>query len=187
MKRKFLIISVLLCSVFLITLGLSAVSKVGNYNDRGVKDIGHLLNGQEALYNRYIFVDLSTIASNDEYGTFVFRKNGEFTYYPKNNNIFYDSNSNVYKYEGIWYYNFKEMRFTVTRTYLSRKILNVLFKDKEFFCSFGYNNSGEMTYNDDLIIEGQPFNLLINELTENSKEKLRLEDSIIDEFLKRSN
>ena len=55
----------------------------------------------------------------------------------------------------------------------------------EYFKSFDYINSGEMTFNDDLVIENQVFRLLDNELTKESKKKLRLEEIILDKYLEK--
>lgn len=188
MKKKLIIPAMIITLVLLLIWSLRAVLKIGNYNERGVEDIGHLVADQGGWYRRYVFVDLSTIARNDEYGTFVFGKNGEFVYFPGEKNVLYDDSKNVYKYWGYWYYNFSKMRFTVTRTYFARQFFNVSFKDKEFFCSFTYEsflhgNRGDMTFNDDLIIENREFKLLDNELTKNSKEKLRLGDDVIARYL----
>ncbi|MGB4437928.1 MAG: hypothetical protein WBJ13_01615 [Sedimentibacter sp.] len=186
-KNLMILISIAIL-ILAFTWGFNAVLKIGNYDVRGVKDVGKVVADKGGWYRRYIFVDLSTIASNDEYGTFVFKKNGKFFYFPAEKNVLYDNSKNVYKYVGYWYYNFYDMRLTVTRTHFARKFFNVSFKDKEFFCSFTYEsflhgNSGDMTFNDDLIIENQKFKLLDNEFTKNSKEKLRLGDDVIDKYL----
>ena len=53
----------------------------------------------------------------------------------------------------------------------------------EYFKSFDYVYSGEITFNDDLVIENQVFRLLDNELTKESKEKLKLKETILDKYL----
>lgn len=183
MKKNLIIFITFLALILIMLVGYSSISKFKNYEEVGVKDVGHLVSGKEAWYRRYVFVELSTIACNDEYGTIVFRGNGEFFYFPAEKNILNENSNNVYRYNGYWYYDFKKIRFTVTRTYYNRKLFNVSFKDMEYFKSFDYVYSGEITFNDDLVIENQVFRLLDNELTKESKEKLKLKETILDKYL----
>lgn len=183
MKKNLVTFITLVVLILILLGGGSTISKFKNYKEVGVKDIGNLVNGKEAWYNRYVFVELSTIACNDEYGTIVFRKDGEFYYFPAEKNILNINSNDVYRYIGYWYYDFNKIRFTVTKTYFNRKFFNVSFKDMEYLKSFDYVNSGEMTFNDNLVIENQVFQLLDNELTKESKEKLKLNETILDKYL----
>ena len=185
--KKLITFIILIVLILIIIGGFSSINKFENYKEVGVKDVGNLVSGKEAWYNRYVFVELSTIVCNYEYGTFVFRKNGEFSYFPAENNILNNNNNEVYRYIGYWYYDFNKIRFTVTRTYFNRKLFNISFKDIEYFKSFGYVNSGEMAFNDNLVIGNQVFQLLDNELTKKSGEKLKLEETILNEYLEKYN
>lgn len=185
MKKNLITFIILVALILIIIEGFSSISKFKNYKEVGVKDVGNLVNGKEAWYNRYVFVDLSTIVCNDEYGTIVFRKDGEFSYFPAEKNILNNNSNDVYRYIGYWYYDFNKIRFTVTKTYFNRKFFNISFKDMEYFKSFDYVNSGEMTFNDNLVIENQVFQLLDNELTKKSKEKLKLEETILNKYLEK--
>lgn len=109
-------------------------------------------------------------------------KNGKFFYYPGEYNVFDYQEKNVFSYQGYWYKPYSEIRFTVTRTKLRKSLFKLRFKDLEYFCSFHYANSGTYSFNDNLMIRGTEFKVLDNELTEKSKEKLKLDDEIIKEL-----
>lgn len=183
MKKKCLIYLSIGITILIIICGFSSVSKYKNYSQRGVPLVKELIGGAEAWYNKNIFSDLSTIATNSEYGTFIFRKNGEFTYFPNSKDILTNKTSKIARYDGFWFMP-DYLRLTVIKKRLNRSLLNVSFKDEEFFLSMGFNWPSDMSFNDNLIINGQEFVLLNNDLTKNSKEKLRMEDGIIEKFLK---
>lgn len=184
MKKKSLIFLSVGLIILLIIWGYSSVSKYKNYSQRGVPLVKGLVGGAEAWYNQNIFADLSTIATNSEYGTFVFRKNGEFSYFPNSKDILINKSSKTSRYDGFWFMPDYYIRLTVIRKYMNRNLLNISFKDEEFFLFMRFNWPSDMSFNDNLIINGQEFVLLNNDLTKNNKEKLRMEDETIEKFLK---
>lgn len=184
MKKKH-IIFIFIFIVILFLIDYIGIDKYDSYTGaRGTKETGNLVNGLQAAYDKNIFIRLSTNACNDEYGSFVFKGDGKFYYFSEEKNIFNDSHDNVSQYMGYWYYDNKHiMKFTVFRTYLNRKFLNLIFKEKEYILPFDYVNSKEYSYSDDLLIDNKLFKLLNDELTEKSKEKLRLDENIINQYL----
>lgn len=163
----------------------SCFNKFGNYGERGEPDKGHLATDIVSAYNLSIYQVLNTIVTNDDYGIFIIKNNGEFIYYPGEYNVLNFQEENVYSYQGFWYKpQWTNIRFTATRTKLRRPYFNLKFKDLEFFCNFEYVDSKTYSFNDNLIIRGFEFKVFDTELTEGSKNKLILEDSIIREFIK---
>ena len=184
-KKKLIIVGIVFLAILLTfqwKLNPSFDSTVENMQ-KGVWDVGNLVGDQQAWYNRYKFEELNCIATNETYGTFVLKKDGYFIYYPEEN-IFDSSEDRVKKYTGIWFYNFREMKFTVLQTYYNKLFFNSSNTKKEFFTSFGYDNSETFNFNDDLIISDNLFKLQENELTKNSNQKLKLESTIIENYIK---
>jgi hypothetical protein len=123
MKRKFTIFIFILIFIILIFLiNYIGIDKYDSYAGvRGTKETGRLVNGLQAAYDRNIFMNLSTIACNSEYGSFIFKEDGKFYYFPEAKNIFNDKSNNVYQYMGYWYYDDKHnIELTVFRTYFNR-------------------------------------------------------------------
>lgn len=175
-----IIVFIIVCSMF-----FSWFNKFGNYAERGEPDKGHLATDIVSAYNLSVFQALNTIVTNDDYGTFIIEDNGKFIYFPGEDNVLDFREDNVYSYHGYWYKpQGTFIRFTATRTKLRKSFLNLRFKDSEFFCNFDYEDSGTYSFNDNLMIRGMKFELLNNEFTQGSKEKLRLDDKVIKEFLK---
>jgi|GEM_PF-577407 signal peptidase I len=183
MKKKILLMFIIILIVLILIWGYQAKSKHKNYNERGTPVSEGLVGGKEAWYNNVIFEDLSTIAENSDYGTFVFKKNGDFVYFPSEKDALTNKISNVYRYDGIWYKHY-QLRLTVTKRIFNRRLFNISFKDDEFFLYLGYNWDGDMTFDENLIINGKEFVLLNNELTENIDKKLRMDDEVIEKFIK---
>lgn len=186
-KKK--VILVILTTTFVVFMATTLIffncfNEIGNYAERGEPDRGHLAGDIASWYNLYVYQDLNTIVTDKKYGEFVIMKNGEFFYYPGEYNVFDYQEKKVYSYQGYWYKPYSEVRFTVTRTKLRESPFKLRFKDLEYFSSFNYVNSETYSFNDNLMIRGTEFKVLDNELTVGSKEKLKLDDNIIKEFLK---
>ncbi|MDF2884009.1 MAG: hypothetical protein K0R54_4575 [Clostridiaceae bacterium] len=170
---------ILVCSVF-----FSCFNKFGNYAERGEPDKGHLATDIVSAYNLNVFRVINTIVTNEDYGTFIIKNNGEFIYYPGEYNVLDFQENNVYSYQGYWYKpQWTNIRFTATQTRLRKSLFNLRLKDSEFFCNFEYVDSGTYSFNDNLMIRGFEFKVLDNELIKGNKEKLILDDSIIREFI----
>lgn len=188
MKKK-TITTIVFIVLVLISIPLYKYSKFYFYlGEKGVRDGDklHLATGMESSYQNNVFLKLSTIANNDNYGTFVFKADGKFYYFPENNNILDINNKNIYKYMGYWFYDMGDMKFTVLRTYFNKSIFDVSFEKKDYIISL-MNISNEKTpyvYKDNLLIDNQEFELLNNELTDYGDEGLRLNDKRINEYLK---
>jgi len=179
---------VVLTTAFVVLMATTLIffdffSKIGNYAERGEPDKGHLAGDKASWYNLYVYQELNTIVTDEKFGAFVIMKNGEFFYYPGEHNVLDYQENNVYSYQGYWYKPYSEIRFTVIQTKLRKSFFKVRFKDLEYFCPFNYVNSGTYSFNDNLMIRGTEFKVLDNELTEESKEKLKLNDKTIKEFL----
>jgi len=89
---------ILVCSVF-----FSCFNKFGNYAERGEPDKGHLATDIVSAYNLNVFRVINTIVTNEDYGTFIIKNNGEFIYYPGEYNVLDFQENNVYSYQGYWY------------------------------------------------------------------------------------
>ena len=175
-----IVVFIIVCSIF-----FSCFNKFGNYAERGEPDKGHLATDKVSAYNLSVFQALNTIVTNDDYGTFIIEDDGKFIYFPGEHNVLDFQENNVYSYQGYWYKpQWTNIRFTATRTKLRKPILNLRFKDSEFFCNFDYVDSGTYSFNDNLMIRGMEFKVLNNEFSQGNKEKLRLDDNVIREFLK---
>lgn len=108
---------------------------------------------------------------------------GKFYYFPKEKNIL-NNNNNIYYYMGYWYYDYTDsISLTILRTYFNNSFLKVRFKEKQYRIPFDYVNSEEYKYSDDLLIDNKVFKLLDNMLTVKSKQKLRLDENIINQYL----
>lgn len=178
-----IVVFIIVCSIF-----FSCFNKFGNYAERGEPDKGHLATDKVSWYNLYVFKDLNTIVTNNDYGTFIIENSGKFIYFPGEYNVLDFQENNVYSYQGYWYKPLgTNIRFTATQTKLKKSIFILRFKDSEFFCSFDYVDSGTYSFNDNLMIRGMEFKVLNNEFTEGSKEKLKMDKNVIREFLNKNN
>ena len=189
MNKKKTISIVLITAIVVFTtqtlIFFNCINKFGNYAERGEPDKGRLATDKVSAYNLYVFQEINTIVINEDYGTFIIKNDGEFIYYPGEYNVLDFQENNVYSCKGYWYKPlWPGIRFTVTQTKLRKSFLNLRFKDLEFFCSFEYIDSGTYSFNDNLMIRGMEFKVLDNEFTEGNKEKLKLDDNVIREFLK---
>ncbi len=175
-----------------IKIGLSVLCLVGIYgiisrfsvqSQRGLHVEYGLVGGKEAWYNKSIFDGLSTIATNPEYGTFVFKRNGEFVYFPEEQDILNDRTSRLFRYDGIWYKDGK-LRLAVTREYKSRETFKENLLYKIYYLDMSHIWSDKMDFNENLKINDHEFILINNYMTRSSSQKLRIDDEIIEEFLK---
>ncbi len=186
MKKKFIIfISMFIILIFLFLVIPIGVDQYDNYTGmRGTKETGRLVNGLIPAYNNNIFIGLNTIAENDEYGSFIFKEDGKFYYFPGRKNILDNRYNNAYQYMGYWYYDYTHnIQLKVFRTYFNKILRKANFKEKQYILPFDYINSEEYKFSDDLLIDNKIFKLLDNELTEKSGEKLRLDEEIINQYL----
>ncbi len=180
-KLLIIIITFILTEVITIVLFFNCFNKLGNYSQRGEPYKGKLASDVASAYNLQVFQELNTIVTNEDYGEFILKRNGEFYYFPGEYNVLDYNEDNVYSYQGYWYKPLYEIRFTVTRTKTKSKKLN--FKDLEYFCAFEYVNSENYAFDDNLFIRAAEFKVLDNELTRGNNKRLRLDDSVIIEFL----
>ncbi|WP_313340762.1 hypothetical protein [Sedimentibacter sp.] len=179
-------LSISIISVIIIyIIYINCFNLISNYAEKGYPGKHSAVAGPYGAYLKNLYLSLNTIIENDEYGILVVRKSGKFIYFPHKNFI-EPEKENVYKYEGYWYLSDK-MKFTITRTTLNKSGFNLSFKDFEYSCKIYIDYNHEYFENnwfsDNLFINDIEFHPLEN-ITENEKERLFLDDEIIDKFLK---
>lgn len=210
MKKK--PINCILINIVIILVMISIYRYIDKYNiiyeikyNKEIEGL-ELASGEYSAYCNSIYKYLSTIAFNDEYGTFVFKTKRKFYYFPKEKNIM-DNTDNVYLYMGYWEYSSSPnigMKFTVLRTYFNndysldfmektirkcfyKELYNISFIEKKHYILFNYTYlyDENTKYNNDLLIKNEVFRLLDNDLTNDCEEKLLLGEDIINTFLEK--
>ena len=95
-------VTAIVVSVIICTILVTCFNKFGNYGERGDADRGRLASDIVSAYNLYVFKGLNTIVTNDDYGTFILKKDGSFIYFPGDHNVL-DFGKKVIQYKGYWY------------------------------------------------------------------------------------